>query len=47
MSGHVGVRVIADLLEMGPTKFLAKPLHMPVLREDVTHCLDLRSAGVR
>lgn len=47
MSGVVGVRDIADLLEMGATKFLAKPLNMAVLREDVTHCLDLRSAGVR
>ncbi|MBK8164523.1 MAG: response regulator [bacterium] len=47
MSGVVGVRDIADLLEMGATKFLAKPLNMAVLREDVNHCLELRSVGVR
>lgn len=47
MSGVVGVRDIADLLDLGASKFLAKPLNMAALREDVTHCLELRSAGVR
>ena len=47
MSGVVGVRDIADLLDLGATKFLAKPLNMAALREDVTHCLELSSAGSR
>ncbi len=45
MSGVVGVRDIADLLDLGATKFLAKPLNMEMLREDVVHCLELRVAG--
>lgn len=47
MSGVVGVRDISDLLELGASKFLAKPLNMAALREDVAHCLELRSAGSR
>ena len=47
MSGVVGVRDISDLLDLGATKFLAKPLNMAALREDVTHCLELSSAGSR
>ncbi|MBM4130123.1 response regulator [bacterium] len=47
MSGVVGARDVADLLELGAARFLAKPLNMAVLREDVTHCLELRSAGAR
>lgn len=47
MSGVVGVRDIADLLDLGASKFLAKPLNMEALREDVAHCLELRSAGAR
>ncbi len=45
MSGVVGVRDIADLLDLGATKFLAKPLNLETLREDVVHCLELRLAG--
>ncbi len=47
MSGVVGVRDIADLLDLGASKFLAKPLNMAALREDVTHCLELSLAGTR
>lgn len=47
MSGVVGVRDIADLLDMGASAFLAKPLNLAALREDVTNCLQLRAAGLR
>ena len=47
MSGVVGVNEISDLLDLGASAFLAKPLNMKALREDVTNCLALRSAGVR
>lgn len=47
MSGVVGVNEISDLLDLGASAFLAKPLNMKALREDVTNCLELRSAGVR
>jgi CheY-like chemotaxis protein len=47
MSGVVGVNEISDLLELGASAFLAKPLNMKALREDVTNCLELRAAGVR
>lgn len=42
MSGVVSVGEIADLLDLGATKFLAKPLNFEALREDVTQCLGLR-----
>lgn len=45
MSGVVSVGEIADLLDLGATKFLAKPLNFQALREDVTQCLGLRLSG--
>jgi len=41
MSGVVGVNDIADLLDLGATKFIPKPFNMENLREDVVSCLDL------
>ncbi len=47
MSGVVSVHEIADLIDLGATKFLAKPLNFEALREDVSQCLGLRLSGVR
>ncbi len=41
MSGVVGVNEIADLLDLGATKFIPKPFNMQTLRDDVISCLDL------
>ena len=41
MSGVVGVNEIADLLDLGATKFIPKPFNMQSLREEVQSCLDL------
>lgn len=41
MSGVVGVHEIADLLDMGATRFIPKPFNMQALRDDVLGCLDL------
>lgn len=41
MSGVVGVNEIADLLDLGATKFIPKPFNMQSLRDDVLSCLDL------
>lgn len=40
MSGVVGVNEIADLLDLGATKFIPKPFNMQTLRDDVLACLD-------
>ena len=42
MSGVVGVNEIADLLDLGATRFIPKPFNMQTLRDDVASCLDLR-----
>ena len=44
MSGVVGAHEIADLLELGATRFIPKPFNMQTLREDVMVCLDLLQA---
>jgi CheY-like chemotaxis protein len=41
MSGVVGVNEIADLLDLGATKFIPKPFNMQTLRDDVASCLNL------
>ena len=41
MSGVVGVNEIADLLDLGATKFIPKPFNMQTVRDDVMSCLDL------
>jgi CheY-like chemotaxis protein len=38
-SGVVGVNEIADLLDMGATKFVPKPISMESFRNDVVQCL--------
>ncbi len=40
MSGVVGVREVADLLEKGATKFIPKPLNNKIMRDDVASCLE-------
>lgn len=40
MSGVVGVNEIADLLDLGASRFIPKPFNMETLREDVLNCLD-------
>jgi CheY-like chemotaxis protein len=42
MSGVVGVNEIADLLDLGATRFIPKPFNMQTLRDDVASCLELR-----
>ncbi|MCB1182368.1 response regulator [bacterium] len=44
-SGVVGVHEIADLLDIGATRFVAKPINAASFREDVTACLDLAPAA--
>jgi CheY-like chemotaxis protein len=44
MSGVVGVNEIADLLDLGATKFIPKPFNMQALRDDVLSCLELVAA---
>jgi CheY-like chemotaxis protein len=41
MSGVVGINEIADLLDLGATKFIPKPFNMQTLRDDVVSCLGL------
>jgi len=43
-SGVVGVNEIADLLDLGATKFVPKPINMDAFRLDVESCLELRPA---
>jgi CheY-like chemotaxis protein len=40
-SGVVGVHEIADLLDIGATMFVPKPIHAASFREDVVNCLKL------
>lgn len=40
-SGVVGVNEIADLLDIGATKFVPKPINMESFREEVASCLML------
>ena len=40
-SGVVGVNEIADLLDIGATKFVPKPINMDAFREEVVSCLSL------
>jgi len=40
-SGVVGVNEIADLLDIGATKFMPKPINMDSFREEVVSCLTL------
>jgi len=39
-SGVVGVNDIADLLDLGATKFVPKPINMEAFRQDVVDCLE-------
>lgn len=40
MSGVVGVNEIADLLDLGATKFISKPFNIQTLLDDVESCLE-------
>jgi CheY-like chemotaxis protein len=41
MSSFVTVADIADLLEMGPNTFMAKPLHLDVIEEQIERYLNM------
>lgn len=41
-SAVVGVNEIADLLDIGATKFVAKPINMASFRNDVLECLAMK-----
>lgn len=43
-SGVVGVHEIADLLKLGATMFVPKPIHAASFREDVLSCLEFSRA---
>ncbi len=42
MSGVVGMSEIADLLDLGASKFIPKPFNMQTLRDDVTSTLECK-----
>ena len=44
ISGYVGMKEISDLLRMGATMFIPKPLKSDELREGVERCLDVPTA---
>jgi CheY-like chemotaxis protein len=44
ISGVVGAHDIADLLEMGATKFIPKPINLDSFRDDVLSCFTCRPA---
>lgn len=46
MSGVVGMSEIADLLDMGASKFIPKPFNMQTLRDDVISALEYKEAKV-
>lgn len=47
MSGVVGMNEIADLLDLGASKFIPKPFNMQTLRDDVMSTIECAAISVK